>query len=249
VNKFWMCDEGMMSYRAAHDGRITDARSKGKTVSLSKANDQVGKTLGDVPKDSIAVVLSAQHSQEDNWAFAELARLLGTKAVYYTQAPDGFQDDILIHKDKNPNTAGVKQLWPDAKPFADLARGIESGGIKHVIALGGVVPEENPLDKLDCLVVAAAHDGAMAKAARIVLPATSWAEHSGTYVNAKGHKQIADRALKPQGDSLHAWEHAASIARALGLEPTWGSLKEIRTKLGTEHKPPQILSTTDTQAV
>src|SRR5215510_6701426 len=39
VNKFWMCDEGMLSYRAAHEGRITDARSKGKTVSLAKAND------------------------------------------------------------------------------------------------------------------------------------------------------------------------------------------------------------------
>jgi hypothetical protein len=44
------------------------------------------------------------------------------------------------------------------------------------------------------------------------------------------------------------------VARTLGLEPTWSSLKEIRTKLGAlfpadEHKPAQILPTTDTQAV
>jgi NADH-quinone oxidoreductase subunit G len=26
VNKYWMCDEGMLSYRAAHEGRVTEAR-------------------------------------------------------------------------------------------------------------------------------------------------------------------------------------------------------------------------------
>ncbi len=249
VNKFWMCDEGMLTYTAAHEGRVTDARVKSKVCSLGKANDAITKVLGDVPKESIAIVLSAQHSLEDNWALAELARLLGTKSVFYTQAPDGYHDDILIHKDKNANTAGVKQVWPDAKSFADFGRAIESGGIKHAIALGGATSSEIALDKLDALVAIAAHDGALTKAARVVLPATSWAEHSGTYVNAKGHKQISDRALKPQGDSLPAWEHAATVARSLGLEPTWNSLKEIRSKLGAEHKPSQIVPTTDTQAV
>jgi NADH-quinone oxidoreductase subunit G len=247
VNKFWMCDEGMTSYRAAHDDRVTDARVKGKGASLGKANDAIAKALGDVPKESIAIVLSALHSLEDNWAMAELARLLGTKLVFFQQNPDGYADDILIHKDKNSNTAGVKIVWPDAKAYGDLARGIESGGIKHVISLGG--PGEAVLDKLDALVAIAAHESPLTKAARVLLPATSWAEHSGTYVNAKGVKQVADKALSPQGDSLPAWEHAASVARALGLEPTWSSLKEIRQKLGTEHRRSEAVPTTDTQAV
>jgi hypothetical protein len=32
-----------------------------------------------------------------------------------------------------------------------------------------------------------------------VLPATSWAEHSGTYVNAKGMRQLSEKALEPLG--------------------------------------------------
>ena len=43
----------------------------------------------------------------------------------------------------------------------------------------------------------------------VVLPACSWADASGTYVNAKGIRQTSDKALAPLGSSLPAWEQIA----------------------------------------
>src|SRR4029079_6545024 len=77
VNKYWMCDEGMLSYRAAHVGRVTEAKVRSKKAAVEAELAEVTKRFGDAPRDGIAFVLSAQHSQEDNWALRELARLAG----------------------------------------------------------------------------------------------------------------------------------------------------------------------------
>jgi NADH-quinone oxidoreductase subunit G len=249
VNKWWMCDEGMLSYRRAHEGRVVDCRVKGKVTTPGKAGAQVEKLFVNVPRESIAVVLSSDASLEDNWAFAELAKLLGTKSVFYTQAPKGDGDAILRSADKSPNAAGVRAVAPEAKPFADFVKAVESGGITHALVLGGVIEGEPDLGKLTALVVVAVHEGRLASAAHVVFPATSWAESPGTWVNAKGLRQTADRALEPQGGSRPGWEHAADLARGLGLEPTWGKLKDIRTKLGSADPRPELHLTVGTQAV
>jgi NADH dehydrogenase/NADH:ubiquinone oxidoreductase subunit G len=67
--------------------------------------------------------------------------------------------------------------------------------------------------------------------ATVVLPATSWAEHSGTYVNAKGMRQVSEKALEPQGISKPGWRQVSDLASALGYEAQWTKLKQIRAQL------------------
>lgn len=246
VNKYWMCDEGMLSYRAAHEGRVIEARVGKKRVAVDGALVEAKQRLSNVPGASIAVVLSAQHSLEDNWAMRALAELLGTTAIYATGAAPGYADKILIDADKNPNTAGVRELVPSAKSFAQLLDDIRAGRVSHVIALGGITETADPEDAtalgmLGGLVVVAAHTGALEEAAHVVLPATSWAEAPGTYVNRQGLKQVSDKAIEPQGASRPAWEHARALGRALGLEPGWTKLKDIRSSLvGASVPPPGV---------
>jgi NADH-quinone oxidoreductase subunit G len=249
VNKYWMCDEGMLSYRAAHEGRVIEARVGRKKASAEAALKEAAKRLASAPKELVGVVLSAQHSLEDNWAVRELAKLwgMGPAQIYATGAGTGYADDILIDADKNPNTHGVKDLAPAAKSYTHLLDDVRSGRVAHVVALGGPTPRLDPEDAtalgmLSSLVVIAAHEGALTEAAHVVLPATSWAEHTGTYVNRQGRKQISEKGIEPQGASRPAWEHARSLARALGLEPTWAKLKDIRAGLigagaGPSHVP------------
>ena len=130
----------------------------------------------------------------------------------------------------------MKELVPLAKTYNQLLDDMRSGRISHVIALGGVTPRNDPEDAtalgmLGTLVVIASHEGALTDAAHVVLPATSWAEHTGTYVNKKGLHQIAERALFPQGASKPAWELTRMLATALGLEASWSKLKDIRGHL------------------
>lgn len=250
VNKYWMCDEGMLSYRAAHEGRVTEARIGRKATTVDKAIADAKNRLGDVPKESIAFVLSAQHSLEDNFAFRELAKALGSASFYWAGAGTGYADDILIDADKNPNTAGVRELAPAAKGYNQLIEDIRGNRVTHIVALGGITPRSEPEDAtalgmVGTLVVVAAHEGAFSDAAHVVLPATSWAEHSGTYVNKKNIRQIAEKGLEPQGSSKPAWEHAKLLAKVLGVDLPFAKLKDIRNALiGAGTAPPSVVQPT-----
>jgi len=237
VNKFWMCDEGMLTYKRAHDGRVIEPRVSGRVATPASALEAVKKLFEGVPKDSIGIVFSAQHSLEDNWALQQFASvLLGAANLYTSGAPDGYEDTILIHKDKNPNTAGVKELAPAARSFGQLIDDVAATRVTHIIALGGSIPTVDAhvaatLKMPRALVTIASNEGPLVEVAHVVLPACSWAEASGTYVNAKGMRQSSDKAIAPLGSSLPAWEQIAKIARALGLDASWTKLKDIRAKV------------------
>jgi len=236
VNRYWMCDEGMLSYRAAHEGRVIEARIGRKPASVDQAIVEAKARLATVPRDSVAFVLSAQHSLEDNYAFRELGRAFGATTFYWAGAGTGYADEILISADKNPNTNGVRELVPTAKAYGDLLDDVRAGRVTHVVALGGVTPRSEPEDAtalamLGALVVVTTHEGALSDAAHVVLPATSWAEHSGTYVNRQGHRQIAEKGLETQGASRPAWELAKLLAKALDTELGFAKLKDIRNAL------------------
>jgi NADH-quinone oxidoreductase subunit G len=232
VNKFWMCDEGMLSYNQARDGRVLEARVRGKAASTARALDAAKALFAGVPKESVAIVLSAQHSLEDNWALRELGLvLMGSKSVYVSGRPDGYQDDILIHIDKNSNARGVHQLAAAAKPFVALLDDVVAGRVTHVLALGNATPIDAEALAVVKLVTITAHEGALTTLAAVVLPATSWAEHSGTYVNAKGMRQVSEKAIEPQGVSKPAWRQVADLATALGYEAPWTKLRQIRAQL------------------
>ncbi|MEO8874942.1 MAG: 2Fe-2S iron-sulfur cluster-binding protein [Polyangiaceae bacterium] len=251
VNKFWMCDDGMLTYRRAHDGRVIEPRVAEKAATMKSALATAKKLFESVPPESVAIVLSAQHSLEDNFALRELGqKSFGTKHFYVSGLGSGYEDQILIHRDKNPNNAGVKELVPNVQSFAELAADIKAGKVTHVIALGGPTPNAAPagttgdsetdaavLKRLAALVVIAAHGGAFVDAAHVLIPATSWAEAPGTYVNFKGIHQDAEKALDPQGSSRPAWLQIVDLANALGFEMGWAKIKQIREALGVAAPP------------
>jgi NADH-quinone oxidoreductase subunit G len=253
VNKFWMCDDGMLTYKLAHEERLLESVVSGRVTNQASALEAVKKLFEGVSKDSIGVVFSAQHSLEDNWALGQFASiLLGTGNLYVSGAPEGYEDTILIHKDKNPNTRGVKELFPAAKPFAALIDDVASSRVTHVIALGAAMPKAEgdgaahvtaTLKMPRALVVIAAHRGPLVDSAHVVLPACSWADTSGTYVNAKGIRQSSDKAIEPVGSSRPGWEQVAKVARALGFDAGWTKLKDVRAKILQSDGPASVRPT------
>src|SRR5271169_5448599 len=53
VNKFWMCDEGMLSYKRAHDGRVVQPKVRGKAVPLAAALEEAKSLFASVNKESV----------------------------------------------------------------------------------------------------------------------------------------------------------------------------------------------------
>jgi NADH-quinone oxidoreductase subunit G len=89
-------------------------------------------------------------------------------------------------------------------------------------------------------VVIAAHEGPLSKAATVVLPASSWAEYTGTYVNAKGITQESEQAIGAVGSSRPAWKLLAALAVRLGHDFGWRKLSDVRDAMsrGSASVPP-----------
>ncbi|WP_437835324.1 2Fe-2S iron-sulfur cluster-binding protein [Sorangium sp. So ce1153] len=238
VNTYWMCDEGMLSYRRAVEGRLLTALVGNDDASLedalAAAKEQLSGHADDPSK--VAVVLSAQHSNEDNFALYHLATTyLGATDFFVSGKPLGQGDDILISEDKNPNTRGAVQIAAATppRPVAELLQGIASGQYAYVVALGSDLEvdageAQRALSRLKGVVTIAAHEGPLATAARVALPACSWAEAEGTYVNRKGLAQRSERGLLPHGDARPAWELIGRLGRTLGYATGWKTLAELR---------------------
>jgi NADH-quinone oxidoreductase subunit G len=235
VNKYWMCDEGMLSYRAAVDGRVRSATVAGAAKPLDAAIEAAKELMKGVTTkaDRIAVVLSAQHSLEDNWALYTLGKtFLGVEKFFVTGKPLGRGDDILMSADKNPNTAGVMKLC-DAnppRPLQDLLQNEQQ--FDFVLALGGDV-EVDPSELKTALrgkkvLSIASHTGPLTETAKVVLPASAWAEVDSTWVNKQGRVQTSERALVATGDAEPGWLLVAKIGKALGLATNWRKLSEVR---------------------
>jgi NADH-quinone oxidoreductase subunit G len=242
VNRYWMCDEGMLSYRAAHEGRLASARVEGRPAKLDAAIRKAAEMLRALPTDATAVVLSAQHSNEDNFALVTLAkRYLGFGELFLAGKAKGQGDDILRHEDKNPNTAGAVAVASTTapRPVEELLQAIDAGRFAHVLALGSALPldaaiADSPLGKLKTLVSLGPWDGPLARAAQVFLPACSWAECEGTFVNAKGMAQRSERALQPRGDARPAWQLLGRLGVALGHPTAWNKLADVHQAMAPE---------------
>jgi len=233
VNKFWMCDDGMLDHRRIHEGRVLTARVRGEASTIPAALEKAVEVLSKATADSTAVVLSAEHSNEDNFALLLLAKALGFSAVYQSGRPAGPGDDILRHPDKNPNTTGIASLAKASglKTFAEFVEAIRAGKASTVLALGSATPTGGgaaALSDVKNLVAFSTHEGPFAERARVLFPASSWAEADGTFVNAKGMSQESEKAITPQGDSKPAYRLIAELAAALGKPLGWKKLAELR---------------------
>jgi NADH-quinone oxidoreductase subunit G len=199
VNEFWMCDAGMMTYKRFHEDRILTGR----------ARDAAGAVL-EVPRDAaieaaarvlekaqrIAVVFSAQHSNEDNFVLGKLGRdHLGGQALYLAALPDN-----------NPNRAGALAIAGGSlKSTKELVDDVAAGRVDAILSLGWAAAESaDELAKLGSIphVNLSSNIGPLAQVATVVVPVATHAEASGTFVNAQGKAQQFARAVKaPMGDA------------------------------------------------
>ena len=241
VNKFWMCDDGMMTYKEVHEDRTYLAfRGRGAErteVTIGEALHHAADALRDAEEGKVGVVLSAKHSSEDNFVLARLAReVLRTDKLYLAALPDWEGDEILRSNDHNPNRRGAEMAaGGELESIQDLIQDVMGGEVSAVLALGWVsdetVEELEALAKLDTVVSLTSNEGPLPAVASIVIPVASWAEHNGTFVNQKGMAQQFRRAIPAPGRIKPAWETLAALARLLGKRLDFDKLSDVRSAL------------------
>ena len=77
VNQYWMCDDGMMSYKRFDEDRIDErhpAQRRASAATSAEALRGGRERSARVASGKLAVVLSAQHRNEDNFALVQARR-------------------------------------------------------------------------------------------------------------------------------------------------------------------------------
>ncbi|RVR07625.1 NADH-quinone oxidoreductase subunit NuoG [Sinorhizobium meliloti] len=74
-----------------------------------------------------------------------------------------------------------------------------------------------------------------AHAADVILPAATYTEKSGTWVNTEGRVQMGNRAAFAPGDAREDWAIIRALSDVLGRKLPFDSLGELRAKLYAAH--------------
>ncbi|MEP5938905.1 MAG: NADH-quinone oxidoreductase subunit NuoG [Erythrobacter sp.] len=117
----------------------------------------------------------------------------------------------------------------------------QSGGMADIVAASPKVVLSLGADEMnfepfaDALKVYIGHHGDKgAHAADIILPAASFAEKDGTYVNTEGRVQFAEKAVFAPGDAREDWTILRALADALKVDVGFDSFAELQAAMIAE---------------
>lgn len=128
---------------------------------------------------------------------------------------------------------GVKLNPQPGKTMSDML--IKGGGIQGLYVMGGnpmrSVPNLNNVKKImkdiDFVVVQDIFMSQTAEMADVVLPASSFAEKDGVFINGARLVQRVRKAIEPIGDSKPDWQIVCEIANRMGYEMNYEHPEEI----------------------
>lgn len=211
VNEAWACDEGRLNYHLINDDRLTVPRvnngSGQKEASWKEALKAAGELMAEAG-ENLSVIVSASLSLEEGKALLSLQEILGAKVMLNTGTP-GWEDNLLRQSDRNANTKGLTDLGI-AEP---LDTGIDESAVVVLFETLGSAPLPEGLPA-PAVVISPSVTPAV-KAAKVALPAASYAETAGTVVNSMGLSQSYAPALKPKGQALGHPEIMDKLAAAV----------------------------------
>ena len=180
-----------------------------------------------------AIIASGRMTNEELWLTAQIARFLAVQQIDIVPR-SGEGDDILLSKDRNPNTNGARLILNLSLPGSNLAAigdGIKNGQIKAVLALGekptacGISTEQ--LSQLPAFVAMNILADETTDLATAILPAFGFAEKRGSMINGDGRLQRLNRAVRGPGNARDDWEILRDLLQALGGSNGLFSIEDV----------------------
>jgi NADH-quinone oxidoreductase subunit G len=250
VNETWMCDEGRFSYKAIHattrvlhpQVRQGDALTQ---TTWQEALQHATAMLQQHGSDAVGVLVAPQGTNEDCYLLARLtAEVCPTPHVVLFPGEPGYEDNLLIRADKNPNTRGAQDMGlpaPATAPqLAALAQAIDQGSIKVLYAIDTDLQAAFGADmamrlaaRLDGIILQTSHLRQGDPPARVILPSVTSAERDGTYTNFQGRIQRINAALRPRGEALPAWQIYTHLAQGFGQSWSYAAAEAVLADLAS----------------
>jgi NADH-quinone oxidoreductase subunit G len=229
VNQQWICDDGRYLYhRYEKLERIGFPKKRGGeklnntswAEALSIISDRLALVKRSKESEKVAVVGSAFATNEENYLLYKIFHdeIGCDKFFVYNREAEG-EDEVIksgftVYSDKSPNYYGAKLILGERTDFWSE---IKNGNIEVLYFLNGDIDfkvtdqQKELLKKLDFLFVQCVAMNDLVRLANVALPTAYFAEQSGSYVNAKGHVQKFQSALKPPSETKEGWQILADL--------------------------------------
>jgi NADH-quinone oxidoreductase subunit G len=180
--------------------------------------------LNDLPANVVETFKSAEHGA----VIVGGAALKGAHAKALALASEWGADFNVLHFSA-ARMGGLMLGYAQKGGMKDIADAAPA----VVLALGADEMDYEPF--ADSLKVYIGHHGDKgAHQADIVLPAASYAEKDGTYVNTEGRVQYAEKAVFAPGDAREDWTILRALADALGVDVGFNSFDELQAAMIAE---------------
>jgi len=245
VNGWWMSDAGRLAYRQYLEGRMegpTLSEGERRTATTTqKALDAAARALGSGSRANVAVVLTPWLTNEDAFVFAKLLERGGPLAgarVYVGGRGPGFEDDILLRADKNPNRLGLTTILAAKGLSAEPLSSFSASGLEAVLVLGDQHELEADtlaeIGEVPTRIVVGAFKNAFWDMATVFLPARIHWEKDGSFTNFEGQVQRIRRTTQSAATCKSEGWYGLKLGQALGLSLDLATPQAIFAALARE---------------
>ncbi|HTL69913.1 MAG TPA: molybdopterin-dependent oxidoreductase [Candidatus Eisenbacteria bacterium] len=250
VNKWWMCDEGRYGYKPIDKNRLQKIRisrsTNGSDPSWLMALEKTATVLRAAKPGAWGVLASPQSTNEElhlvKKIFKDLLKI--EQVAFFAPGQEGFEDDFLLKKDKNPNSAGAAEILKvpgggDLTPVVEAAKAGKLEGLfifSHDLAkIYGAETLAAVRKAVKTVVYEGPNENPTAEAADVLLPSSSYAEKDGTFTNFEGRVQRIRRAVDPLGVSRPTWQILADLGALLGAPWNYTRAEHVFNDLAKEN--------------
>ena len=253
VNKWWMCDQGRLTYKDLNIREKRIAHPLGKTVegfqeiSWENAFSAIREKISELQPTSNEVIglVDTHASNEELYLFKKLLKegfdsdQLFFPDLEWEQPVSDFFINSLITSDKNPNRAGARMLGlKGAKSSEEVTSKIPTG-TKVLLVFGKPFEDENLLSQagnIPLVINIAAWQSGWSETADVTLPGRLHSEKDATYTNKAGRVQRVNTAIRAFHKTRPDWMILCGLMELLDVDNKADSAEAVFQELSENEK-------------
>ena len=254
VNKWWLCDEGRLTYRKMNERKSRIHQPLGligenlEGISWEKAYGAIAERIRELkPLPQEVLALTDTHaSNEELFLFQKLLKEgFSSENIFcpfpaWEQSESDFFINTLITTDKTPNRAGALALQIKGDQKNKKLKKVIEGELKVVFVLGNPFENESELKEIIKQTQLVIHIGVFhnswSEMADVVLPGQFYSEKEGTYTNKNQRVQSTEIAVKALRKTRPEWQIISELSQALGHKSSFESIPQVFNAMVQESK-------------
>ena len=254
VNKWWLCDEGRLTYRKMNEKKSRINQPLGligenlEGISWEKAYGAIAERIRELkPLPQEVLALTDTHaSNEELFLIQKLLKEgFSSENIFcpfptWEQSESDFFINSLITTDKTPNRAGALALHIKGDLKNTKLKKVIEGDLKVVFVLGNPFETELEFKEIIKRTQLVIHIGVFhnswSEIADVVLPGQFYSEKEGTYTNKNQRVQSTEIAVKALRRTRPEWQIISELSQALGHKSSFESIPQVFNAMVQESK-------------